>query len=375
MSDAYTDTILLPDLHLWERAAEKRVPLSIDLEVTARCNNDCRHCYINLPAGDAAARAKELSLKEINAIADQAVSLGSLWCLITGGEPLLREDFSELYLSLRKKGLLITVFTNACLVTDEHVRLFRSYPPRDIEVTMYGADRETYERVTRRPGSYDAFRRGLDMLLRSGVKVRLKAMVMRSNVHELPAIARFCREHTRDYFLFDPLLNLRCDYDSRRNEEIRAERLSPEEIVAVEQADEERAATLEKMCQKLHAPENIDPYDDHLFFCGAGLNSFSISYDGMFRLCSALNQKDCLYDLRAGSLADAWLRFAPRIIELRSQEREFLEKCKPCPLVNLCLWCPAHAHLETGRLDGATPYFCAVAHARAALLQGERSRQ
>jgi len=61
------------------------VPLSFDLEVTARCNNNCRHCYINLPAGDVEAKQKELSLAEISDIADQAVALGALSCLITGG--------------------------------------------------------------------------------------------------------------------------------------------------------------------------------------------------------------------------------------------------------------------------------------------------
>jgi len=104
---------------------EKRVPLTFELEVTARCNNDCRHCYINLPAGDRKARESELSVAEIVGIAEQAMALGAMWCLITGGEPLLRDDFSELYLALKRKGLLVSVFTNACLVTEEHVQLFR----------------------------------------------------------------------------------------------------------------------------------------------------------------------------------------------------------------------------------------------------------
>ena len=106
--------------------------------------------------------------------------MGAVWCLLTGGEPLLRDDFEELYLGLKRLGLLVSVFTNACLVTPAHVELFRRYPPRDIEVSVYGATRETYERVTRRPGSYDAFVRGLDLLLASGVPVRLKAMALRS---------------------------------------------------------------------------------------------------------------------------------------------------------------------------------------------------
>ena len=118
MTESVVSSVPLPEFLLWEKIKGKRVLMSFDLEVTARCNNDCRHCYINLPAGDRAAREKELSLEEIKEIADEAVSLGTLWCLITGGEPLLREDFSDIYLYLKRKGLLISVFTNATLVTD-----------------------------------------------------------------------------------------------------------------------------------------------------------------------------------------------------------------------------------------------------------------
>ena len=169
---------------LWDKMKGKRVPLSFDLEVTARCSADCRHCYINLPAGDAAARAEELTAKEILGIARQAADLGAMWCLVTGGEPLLRDDFEEIYLGLKRLGLLVSVFTNACLVTQRHVDLWKKYPPRDIEVTVYGVTRETYEAVTRRPGSFDAFMRGLDLLLASGIRVRLKAMAIKSNLHE-----------------------------------------------------------------------------------------------------------------------------------------------------------------------------------------------
>lgn len=365
MSEGFVSSLSLPDLPLWDRMKNKRAPISFDLEVTARCNNDCLHCYINLPAGDRQAKARELSLEEISDIARQAVSLGAMWCLLTGGEPLLREDFFDLYLALKRLGLLVSVFTNACLVTPEHVALFQKYPPRDLEVSVYGATPETYERVTRRPGSFAAFRRGLDLLSGDRVKVRLKAMALKANVHELPEIARFCREHTRDYFRFDPLLHLRFDGDPARNAEIRTQRLSPEEIVAIEQADPERAAALKRDCHGLITAPCDQPGCTHLFHCGAGLGSFSVSYDGLFRLCSSLWHRDCIYDLRQGALREAWERLVPRVRNMASRNREFLAKCRACPLLNLCLWCPAHAHLERGRLDAWVEYFCRVARARA----------
>lgn len=368
-ASSYVSNKQLHELPAWRKAAGRRAPLDFFLEITARCNNDCTHCYINLPAGDRDARRAELSLAELADIADQAVAMGAFWCLVTGGEPLLRSDFADIYLMLRRKGLVVSLFTNACLVTPEHVALFLKHPPRDVEVTVYGATEETYERVTRRPGSYAAFRRGLGLLLDAGIKVRLKAVALRSNVHELPEIAAFCREHTSGAFRFDPLLHLRYDSDPQRNEEIRRERLSPAEVVAIEQADDERARALAKGCDALIFPEHDGHVCDHLFHCGTGNTSFTVSYDGIFRLCADLWHPEATFDLRQGRLADAWENLVPRVRDMRSADPGFLERCRRCPIINLCLWCPAHAHLETGEMDGFSDYFCAVAHARAEAIQ------
>lgn len=368
MTEIIEQSKKVQDFELWEKMKAKRKVFSFDVEITARCNNDCAHCYINLPAGDHAARDQELTPYEINRIADEAISLGAVWVLLTGGEPLLRDDFEEIYLLLKRKGLLVSVFTNATVIRKEHIDLFKKYPPRDIEVSVYGATKETYEKVTRRPGSFDAFQRGLDLLFRNGVRVRLKAMVLHSNLHELEKISAFCRKYTKDYYRFDPLLQLRCDRDNSRNTDIIAERLTPQEIVAVEVADNERYESLKKGCDKLINEEFCHTGCDHLFHCGAGNGSFSISHDGTFRLCSSLCAPGTTYNLREGPLKDAWEQFVPRVRDMRSRNPEFLRTCRKCPIINLCLWCPARSYLETGAMDTRVEYFCQVAHARAAAL-------
>lgn len=350
---------------LWERLHEKRRPSIFAFEVTARCNNACRHCYINLPAGDRKEQSRELSLAEIDALAEEAKQLGVLSCLLTGGEPLLREDFPLLYELFRRKGFLVTIFTNACLVTSEHVALFQRMPPYLIEVTMYGATAETYDRVSQRPGSYAAFRRGLALLSDAGIPVRLKAMALRSNIHEMPEIAQFCRAYTKDYYRFDPLLHLRYDGDAQRNRDILSERLSPEEIVAVEQADDERATCLHDHSEKFIMQHADDACCRHLFHCGAGLESFTLGPDGTFRLCQSLCHPDCVVNIRHGGLTHAWQQIVPRVRSMESSNADFLQKCHRCSLVNLCIWCPAHGYLESGQLDGCSEYFCRVAEARA----------
>ncbi|MDD4940503.1 MAG: radical SAM protein [Candidatus Omnitrophica bacterium] len=369
MKRTYTDRIRLPDFPLWDKMQGARKLISLDLEITARCNNNCRHCYVNLPADDKQAQKKELSFAQIKNIADQAVSLGAVWCLITGGEPLLRKDFRDIYLYLKRKGLLVSVFTNATLVTAKHIQLFRCYPPRDIEVTVYGVTQTTYEKVTAKRGSFLAFMKGLEALNNAGLPVRYKAMALRSNVHELPQISAFCKERTKDYFRFDPLLHLRFDRDQKRNRMIRQERLSPQQIVAIERGDRERRLALEKGCDKLILPELAHVQCDHLFHCGTGKGSFYVSYDGFLKLCSSLSHPSCLYDLKKKPLKLALEDFIPRVRDMRSDRKEYLDKCRKCAIFNLCLWCPAHSYLENGHLDKPVEYFCKVAHARARSLR------
>jgi len=364
MTKSYVTSQSLPEFPLWKKMTAGRPLFSFDFDLTARCNQDCRHCYINLPASDAAAREKELTLAEIDRSVTEAVSLGAFGCLISGGEPLLREDFAEVYLLLKRKGLILSVFTNATLIRESHIRLFKAYPPRDIEVTVYGVTKETYENVTRTRGSFKAFMKGLDLLQTSGLKVQLKAMALRSNVHEFAKITEFCQARTTDHFRFDPFLHLRYDGDKARNEEIRSERLSPEEIVALERASEGRFRELKKKCG-VHVDAGTGAGGSvNLFRCGAGLESFSLSSEGLFRLCSTLWHPDCVYDLRKGRLLDAWMGLVPEVRRRTSRKKEFLRACPSCPVIKLCPWCPAHAHLESGELDDPVSFFCEIAHAR-----------
>jgi radical SAM protein with 4Fe4S-binding SPASM domain len=359
----------LKDFPLWKKMRKKNVVISFDLELTARCNLDCRHCYINLPAADKGAEAKELTLEEINRIADEAVSMGALWCLITGGEPLLRKDFREVYLTLKKKGLLLSVFTNATLITEKHIELFKEYPPREIEVTVYGVTKKTYEKITGKKGSYEVFKNGLELLLAAGIKVQLKAMALRSNIHELGDIARFCRERTADFFRFDPHLHLRYDRDPVRNRKIEEERLSPEEIAGLERSDPERFEALKENCDIYIVPGLAEVQDTFLFHCGAGIENFTVGHNGYFRLCASLWHPDCMADLRRVSLKETWDDLVPRVRDMKSHNREYLEKCCVCSIANLCLWCPAHAYLEKGELDAFVDYFCQTARCRAESLK------
>ena len=78
MNKKYTDRKSFDEFSAWDKLENKRSLLSFELEITARCNLNCRHCYINLPASDRKAKVQELTLEEIKQIVDAAVDLGAI---------------------------------------------------------------------------------------------------------------------------------------------------------------------------------------------------------------------------------------------------------------------------------------------------------
>lgn len=345
------------------------MPEEIRFEITSRCDLDCRHCAINRPEGDKAARKYEPTVDEIGRLAADAASLGFTAAAITGGEPLLRPDLFDVYQAALSKGLLVSISTNATHVTDEVVRFLKKFPPRFVEVPVFGASRETFERVTRTPGSFAAFKKGLDRLLAGGVTVHLRAMALRSNKHEIAAVTDFCRTFAKGAFAIVPHLDLRYDRDEARNVYIRAERLSPKEIVRLERAGPEGLGPVAAHCAGLPR-EELSADDDfperrRLFRCGAGGPELVVGPSGFLRPCLPFNHPDFLVDLRKVSLSGALERLFPQALALKTVRGERPEACAACRVTDHCLWCPARSYLETGRLDRRTDSFCELAQARA----------
>ena len=341
----------------------------LDLEVTARCPLDCRHCAINRPEGDRASRKHELAVEDIARLAGEAVALGVSRCEISGGDPLLRPDFFDVYQAVLSKGRLVTVATNGTLVTDEHIRFFKKFPPAAVRVSVFGASRETYERVTRVPGSFGAFKRGLDRLLAGGLNVHLKAVALRSNKHETAALADLCRTWSKGSFEIAPYLDLRYDRDEARNVIIRAERLDAREIVRLERSGPDHLGPIEAACAARRPgqplPEGNTADRRSLFRCGAGAQGLVIGPFGALRPCRPLHHPDFFIDLRKVKLRNAVERLLPEALARDTGRRDLPDLCRSCSSGSFCLWCPAQSFLETGHLDRPVEGLCRLAEARA----------
>ena len=131
------------------KAREKGVPISGCFELTPLCNLDCKMCYVHLNR-EQMKGAQLLSVEQWKSIMQQAVDAGMMYARLTGGECLTYPGFKELYLFLRERGVEVTILSNGLLMNEEMTGFLRENPPAKVQVTLYGASGDAYERVTGR---------------------------------------------------------------------------------------------------------------------------------------------------------------------------------------------------------------------------------
>lgn len=362
----YVRTVSSNNAELWRKLASKLTHL--DMELTERCNNDCVHCLINRPQHDAEAQAAELRTDEIKQILKQAAALGCFKVRFTGGEPLLRPDFNEIYLYAKRLGLKVLIFTNATLINDDLIQLWRHYPPGEtIEVTVYGMTQTSYEAVSRVRGTFQAAFRGMELLLQNNIPFVVKSAFLPQNRDDVQRFEAWCQsipwmDKPPRYAMF---LDLRSRHDSEsRNARITSLRVSPQEGLSLLTRDAESYKQgMRDFCEKFTRPPG-----DKLFVCGAGHKGGTVDAYGRFQMCMLLRHPDFTYDLRSGSLEDALDHVFPQFLETRAQNSEYLQKCAKCFLKGMCEQCPAKSWSEHGTLDTPVSYLCEVTHAQARYL-------
>ena len=336
----------------------------IDVELTERCNNDCRHCYINRPPGDAKAQSREMSAVRIGHILAEAATLGCLGVRFTGGEPLLRKDFEEIYIAARKLGMRATIFTNATLVSPRLADLLARVPPLEpLEITLYGMTRETYESLSRTPGSFDAAMAGIGLLRERKVPFVVKGAFLPACGKDLAAFENWVKsvpgmDKPSSIAAF---ISLHARGNKAKNEEIIRVRPDPEGAADIQMRDPvEYVRGLKTFLTRYSGRR-----DDRLFTCAAGVATCAVDAYGFLQPCLLVRHPEAVYDLGLGSLKDAMERFFPDVRRRKAADPRFLETCALCPLRGFCEQCPGKSWMESGTLDAPAAYFCDAAHVQA----------
>ncbi len=337
------------------RGTKERLPLAGVMELTHRCPLTCQHCYNNLPAGDRNALARELTLPEYDRILGELADAGCLWMLFTGGEIFARPDFMDIYAAAKRRGIIVTLFTNGTMITPEIADQLRAMPPFIVEITLYGATRETYERLTRIPGSYDRCIRGIELLRERKIPLKLKTAVTSINHHEVYAMKSWAHDRGLD-FKFDALMNPRTDCSQSPLEV----RLRPEDVVALDMHDPARVTELARFTQAYMNRDKTPKGPAKLYQCGGGATSFAIDPYGRLSIC-ILSQVD-MFDLRTGSFKEGWDGFLHKV---RAKTVTRPTKCNDCDLKAICGMCPANGELENRDAEAPVDWLCQLAHLRA----------
>jgi radical SAM protein with 4Fe4S-binding SPASM domain len=343
---------------LSQKGVQERVPVQAMVELTYGCNLRCVHCYnpTHLARG-------ELSTEKIKAILDQLAEQGCVEIAFTGGETLTRRDCLEIFTYARQKGFTIVLFTNATMITPDTADRIKALEPKTVEVSIYGATQETYERVTRIPGSFAHFLRGVHLLRERKVPLLIKMPVMTLNQHEAQQ-ARAMVEGWGIKFVYSTEIHPRVDGSL----EPLQYRLAPHEVVRIDETilgsrkwRAEGGGEKGESCQA----------GDGLFACLCGKNSLTVTPYGRMNLCVSFPIPQ--YDLRTGAVAEGWQTLVDLVDRANAAPGEAYE-CPQCPVQSHCRQGPVNAWLETKRLEPCLPYFKELATLDKQTHEAERQR-
>jgi radical SAM protein with 4Fe4S-binding SPASM domain len=344
------------DLGEWGQAMLSRLngrrhPLGGMFELTDRCNLACVHCYINQPAGNRAVQAAELTTSQVVGLLDQVADAGCLFLLFSGGEILLRPDFPEIYRHALQRGIIVSLFTNGTLLTARIADMLADWRPRSIEITLYGATAQTYEKVTQVPGSYAHCLRGIKLLQERSLPLSLKTILMTANRHELPGMVALAGQLGTP-FHYDGILWPRLDGSQNPFEY----QLSLSELIDLDRQDPERQREWSKLVQAISGNKKVR--NEYIYSCGAGMRSFHIDSAGRMSICTM--SRGTTYDLQQMRFQAAWEQLG----ELRKIKRQMNTACQSCTIGGLCLQCPGWSQAVHGDNETPVEFVCALGHLR-----------
>lgn len=262
--------------------------------------------------------------------------------------------FRELYQKLRELGMIITINTNGTLIDEAWADFFAENKPRRINITLYGASNETYERLCHYPGGFDKAVNGIRLLRERNIDVKVNGSLAKANVDDRMKIIELGESLDApvriDTYMYPSVRERNHAYNNQA-------RLDPEMAakarveVLQREMGEEVFAQYRKI--QLDEAENT-PEGESVpgqMACRAGKSSFVVNWQGEMRSCVVLDKPSI--PLRDVEFEEAW--------EFTKKETESLRisaRCSSCKLRKVCNTCVAAAIAETGKADGVPEYLC-----------------
>lgn len=350
---------------LFMRAREFNTPINGSLELLPLCNMNCDMCYVRLTRPEMEKQGRMRTGAEWLALGREMVESGTMFLLLTGGEPLLHPDFKEIYLGLKKMGYILTVNTNGTLIDESWADFFAAYKPRRINITLYGADEDAYDSLCHYKGGFEKTVSAIRLLRQRNVDVRLGCTITPANVHDISRLMAIAAELDAPMRM-DPYVMPAVRERNRPFEEQdrmmpeRAAAASAESLRGVMGADLFREYR-DLMLQRVDGfvPGETVPCENT---CHAGRCSFTINWQGKMRPCVVCSEPSV--DVFETGFAEGWKQISTAFQSVR-----YCAQCSNCRLRPVCRTCAAACLLETGDYLGTPEYLCRYAEETERLLR------
>jgi radical SAM protein with 4Fe4S-binding SPASM domain len=336
-----------------------RLPLRGTLDLTYRCNNDCRHCWLRL-APDSAEGRREIGFGKIREIVDEARKAGCRRWFISGGEPMIRPDFADIFAYITDRSAGYTLNTNGTLITPLIARMLKKKGVKLI--ALYGATADVHDRVTQIPGSFEALERGVARLREEGAGFTVQVVPMKTNFQQYEAMVRLAESWSPSWRLGASWLFLSADGNPAKDREIIAERLAPADVLKLD-CPEGAADGLDGEAASICSSDAAGgPYAE----CIAGRRDFHIDPYGGMSFCSLVKDPELRLDLRRMRFREAWEERLPALADKIKPGKTSFENCGSCRFRQDCRWCPVYAYLEHRDHGAKVEYLCAIAREESA---------
>ena len=350
--------------YLHRKGRRLGLPIAGNFELTARCNFHCPMCYVHMTEAQLRDTGKsELTAAQWLDIARAARDRGMVFALLTGGEPLVRRDFFEIYEGMKGLGLMVSVNSNGSLLEGEILERFLQDPPARFNISLYGGSNATYEAMCGRP-VYDRVKANIRALRQAGVDVSLNLSITPWNCGDLERIHADAVELDVNVrassYMYPPvrLSDGSFGCGNRLDEAESAKYAVKWDCLRLSEA--EFALRAERMAARTGLPPDGCPMEEgEGIRCRAGSSSFWLTWDGRMLPCGMMTGPEV--NLLETGFDAAWEYIREAAKNIRTPG-----KCAGCGYRDICGACAAVYHTETGRFDAVPEYVCKRAEAIAA---------
>lgn len=331
------------------------VPFSVHFDVTYRCNERCVHCYLDHEDYG------ELETAEIKNILRQLAASGTLMLTFSGGELFLRKDFFELLEFAKDLHFDIALKSNALLITAARAARLRALGVRQVQVSIYSADAEIHDAITKVPGSFARSLQAIRFLKAQGLRVKIACPLMKQNLSGLRQLRALADELGVSYII-DMTITPKLDGDMS----VLALRNSAQDLMGVMQDPTLQGKTAldgeseSPIGSAVSSGIESGAYDG--IPCSAGHNTCYISPYGDVYPC--IQMPVAAGNLRTEKFEEIWRR-SPQFERVRAIRDNDLPVCAKCSIRKYCERCPGLAQMEGGDLLGAYERACELAEMKA----------